>query len=208
MFRVNGLLFVFGSFSFAAFHPPCHGSSQALSYVIVDWVSLQEGLWTGSWLCVPPPPPLLSFLLLLLVTGSSFFFFLFLFSEGSLDIKLIIKPVRLCPASQPCPPPSSSPIWGIPAFPWCSYTSCDLTRSDLQASLLYSPPPHFSTCSEEQSVLITSLFLLSLFDNYFLLMLLLRLLLFEKNFPDRRFACHCLFNLSEHIYCWSYAFFC
>lgn len=46
--------------------------------------------------------------------------------------------------------------------------------------------PHFKTCSAEHSVLITCL-LLTLFDNYFLLMLLLRLLLFEKTFQTEGF---------------------
>lgn len=148
MFRVNGLLFVFWFFLICP-PPPLHPPVTVLLKPVLCNCGLGESAGrTLNWKLVmfpPPPTPLLSFLLLLLVTGSCFF------GKGSLDIKLIIKPVGLCPASLnpvptfPPPPPPSSTIWGIPAFPWCSCTSCDLTRSNLQAIYFTSrlpPPPH------------------------------------------------------------------
>lgn len=129
--------------------PPCHGSSQAPSYVIVDWVSLQGGLWTGSWLCPSTPsskfsPP---------VAGHWLVFFFF-FGEGSLDIKLIIKPVRLCPTFSTLPFILND--LGISSIPMVQYVlRLDKIGSPSYFTLLL---PHFRTCSEEHSVLITSLF--------------------------------------------------
>lgn len=119
-------------------------------------------------------PPLLSFLLLLLVTGSFFFW------EGSLVIKLIIKPVRLCPASQPCPP-HLHPRWSGEFQPSHGAVVHPATGWDLQAIWLYFSP---TLVPALRSTLYSlhPFFLLSLLDNYFLLMLLLRLLLFWKAF--------------------------
>lgn len=146
VFRVNGLLFVFGSFLIYPPNPtpPSSSPSRLFSSPVLCSCGLGESCRKDFELEVGYvlPPSSSSWVF------SSCCWSLALLWEGSLDIKLIIKPVRLCPASQPCLPPtttsssssSSSTVWGIPAFPWCSCTSCDLTRSALQAILLYSPP--------------------------------------------------------------------
>lgn len=84
-------LFV-GSFSFAHLSTPL---SRFFSSPVLCNCGLGESAGrTLNWKLVKPLPPPEFF--------SSCCWSLALFWEGSLDIKLIIKPVRLCPTSQPC----------------------------------------------------------------------------------------------------------
>ena len=83
---------------------------------------------------------------------------LFFSWEGSLDIKLIIKPVRLCPASPPCLPAFILADPGNSSIPMVQLYILRLDEIGSPSYFTLLLPPHFSTCSEEHSVLITSLF--------------------------------------------------
>lgn len=138
------------------------------------------------------PGPAPDFHLLLLVTGLCFF--IFFFSSWGREVLIsnpAFNPFDFSPAHQPFHDLGNSSI------PVVQLYVLRLEKIGSPSYFTLPPTPSYAPGSDEHSVLIKTL-LLSLFDNYFLLMLLR--LLFLKNFPDRRFACHCLFNLSEHIY--------
>lgn len=142
-FRVDGLLLFF---PFPPRPPrPVPAPFKHPSYVIVDWMILQEGLWTGSWFCPPSSflkmsPP---------VAGH------WLFSEGGRKSWYQTAHKKL---SDFVPPLAVLQQRGIPAFPWCSAVHPASWRDRIsQAILLFLPPHPTPHCSVELSVLITSL---------------------------------------------------
>lgn len=103
----------------------------------VAWMSLQGGLWTGSWLysSIPAPPPTVASCCWSL---ACFFFFFPPWGGKSWYQTHCLTCLTLAPPPGPAHRPST--IWGIPTSLWCSCMSCNLKGSDLQAILLYPTP--------------------------------------------------------------------
>lgn len=154
--------------------PPCPGSSLAPSYVIVDWVSLRGGLL--NWKLVMPLPPEFS-----PVAGHWLFFFLFSFfflsgkevliSNWSLNLLDFVPPLK--PALHPRRSGEFQHSHGAVVHP--------ATWQDQISKLFYvslSPPPTLEPAP--RSTLYSLHPFCFLYLIIFLLMLLLRLLLFEK----------------------------
>lgn len=146
---------------------------------------------TLNWKLVIFLHPSPEFPLLLLVTGYFFFLFLFFvfFFLPPLGKEVLISNRSFNPFDvSPAPGPAHHPPRSGEFQHSRGAVVLRLEQIGSPSYFIYPPTPQLGPRSDEHSVLITTL-LLSLFDNYFLLMLLLRLLFLRKKNLSRQKVC-------------------